>query len=205
MRPNHIALNRKIILITALTILDESGIEALSMRTLAKHLNVKAMSLYNHIKNKEDLLNGVVEIILQEVLIPEPTSDWKKDLRRIACSFHATLLRHPNVIPIISTHSPVTAKGLEQAEKILSILNGINKAGLCAFSLMHIIVAYIIGHAGMSLTSQQENKKSNEKQFYQDEENLKTLPNLLNAFQNLSQRNIDEEFMYGLNLILDSL
>lgn len=205
MNPNHIALSREIILKTALTILDESGIDALSMRTLAKCLNVKAMSLYNHIKNKEDLLNGVVEIILQEVRISECTSDWKTDLRSIACSFHDALLRHPNAIPIVSTHSPVTAKGLEQAEKILSILNGVSTKGLCAFSLMHIIVAYIIGHAGMSVTSRQEKDDQNKEQVYPEETNLKMFPNLLEAFHNLSGRDINEEFMYGLNLILDNL
>lgn len=205
MNSNHIALSRQIILKTALIILDESGIDALSMRTLAKRLNVKAMSLYNHIKNKEDLLNGVVEIILQEVRIPEPTSDWKTNLRSIACSFHDSLLRHPNAIPIIYTYSPVTVKGLKQTEKILSILNGISRTGLCAFSLMHIIVAYIIGHAGMSVSSRQEKNNQNEEQVYCEETNLKMFPNLLEAFHNLSYRNSNEEFMYGLNLILDNL
>lgn len=205
MNTNHIALSREIILKTALILLDESGIDALSMRTLAKRLNVKAMSLYNHIKNKEDLLDGVVEIILQEVRIPEPTSDWKTNLRSIACSFHDALLRHPNAIPIISTHSPVTARGLEQTEKILSILNGISRTELSAFSLMHIIVAYIIGHAGMSVTSRQEKNNQNEEKVYGEETNLKMFPNLLEAFHNLSYRNINEEFMYGLNLILDNL
>lgn len=205
MSRNHSILNREIILKTALAILDESGLDALSMRTLAKQLNVKAMSLYNHIKNKEDLLNGIVEIILNEIEFSENTSDWKTNLRSIACSFYDALLRHPNVLPIISTHSPVSVRGLEQTEKFLSVLKDANITELSAFSLMHIIVAYIIGHASMSLTDRQGVDDYNEQQPLYGQIDLRIFPNVLEASRILSQRNVNEEFVYGLNLLLDHL
>lgn len=198
MNRNRSILNREVILKTALNVIDESGIDALSMRTVAKKLNVEAMSLYNHIENKEDLLNGIVEMILDEVEYPEHSSGWKVYLKSAACSFHDVLLRHPNALPVISTHSPVTLKGLVQVEKILSVLKEAGITGVSAFSLMHIVIAYIIGHAGMSVTGTKDNEAP--KQI-----DLSTFPNLLEVSQSLSQRDTDEEFLYGLDLILNNL
>lgn len=198
MSRNRSVLNREVILKTALNIIDESGMDALSMRTVAKRLNVEAMSLYNHIENKEDLLNGIVEMILGEVEYPECSSDWKAYLKSTACSFHDVLLRHPNALPIISTHSPVTVKGLAQVEKILLVLKEAGITGISAFSLMHIVIAYIIGHAGMSITGTKDNKVP-------EQIDLSAFPNILEVSQSLSQRDINEEFLYGLELLLNNL
>jgi AcrR family transcriptional regulator len=74
---------------------DEGGIEALSMRKLAQELGVKAMSLYNHVADKDDLLNGIVDIVVGEIEVPVLDIDWKTAMRRRATSAHEMLLRHP--------------------------------------------------------------------------------------------------------------
>jgi AcrR family transcriptional regulator len=74
---------------------DEGGIESLSMRKLAQELGVKAMSLYNHVANKDDMLDGIVDIVVSEIEVPDLGVDWKTAMRRRATSAHEVLLRHP--------------------------------------------------------------------------------------------------------------
>jgi len=88
-------LSRELVLRTAVTFADESGIGSLSMRKLGDALGVKAMSLYNHVANKEDILDGIVDIVVAEIEAPEIGSDWKTAMRRRAISAHEVLLRHP--------------------------------------------------------------------------------------------------------------
>jgi AcrR family transcriptional regulator len=82
---------------------DEGGIESLSMRKLAQDLGVKAMSLYNHVANKDDLLDGIVDIVVSEIEVPNFGVDWKTAMRRRAMSAHEVLLRHPwSTMPLVS-------------------------------------------------------------------------------------------------------
>jgi AcrR family transcriptional regulator len=96
-------LNRERVLSTALRLADEEGLEALSMRKLAEVLGVKAMSLYNHVANKDDLLDGIVDRVISEIEVPNLQLDWKTAMRRRANSAHDILLRHPwATMPIVS-------------------------------------------------------------------------------------------------------
>lgn len=93
--PPRASLSREGILRAAVELADERGIEMLSMRKLAETLGVEAMSLYNHVANKDDLLDGMVEAVIAEVDLPDPSTPWKDAMRRRAVSAHAMLLRHP--------------------------------------------------------------------------------------------------------------
>jgi AcrR family transcriptional regulator len=88
-------LSRERVLRAALRLADEGGIESLSMRKLAQELGVKAMSLYNHVVNKDDMLDGIVDIAVSEIEVPDLSVDWKTAMRRRAISAHEVLLRHP--------------------------------------------------------------------------------------------------------------
>lgn len=73
------------------------------MRKIAQELGVKAMSLYNHVANKDDLINGIVDIVISEIEVPSLEDDWKVAMRRRAISAHEVLLRHPwATMPIVS-------------------------------------------------------------------------------------------------------
>lgn len=96
-------LSRERILQAALRMADEGGIESLSMRKLAEALDVQAMSLYNHVANKDDLLDGIVDIVAGEIEVPSLGVDWKIAMRRRANSAHEVLVRHPwATMPIVS-------------------------------------------------------------------------------------------------------
>jgi Tetracyclin repressor-like, C-terminal domain/Bacterial regulatory proteins, tetR family len=99
----QLPLSRERILLAAIRLADAGGIESLSMRKLAQELGVQAMSLYNHVENKDDLLDGIVDLVVGEIEVPDLGVDWKTAMRRRANSAHEVLLRHPwATMPIVS-------------------------------------------------------------------------------------------------------
>jgi AcrR family transcriptional regulator len=88
-------LDRGKVLGAALRMADRDGLESLSMRNLAQALKVEAMSLYNHVAGKEDLLDGLVELVVGEIELPAIGGDWKAAMRGRAISAHAVLMQHP--------------------------------------------------------------------------------------------------------------
>jgi AcrR family transcriptional regulator len=92
---SHIPLSRERILRAAIDLADKDGIESLSMRKLAQEMGVKAMSLYNHVTNKDDMLDSIVDIVVSEIELPKIGGDWRDAMRRRAISAYKILLRHP--------------------------------------------------------------------------------------------------------------
>ena len=106
-------LTRHRVLRVAFSLADEKGIESLSMRKLGQELGVEAMSLYNHVANKDDLVDGIVEMVVGEFAVPRDDADWKVALRETAKSAHDVLLRHPWAPALIEsrvTPSPVRVR-----------------------------------------------------------------------------------------------
>ncbi len=99
------ALTRDEIFSAALDIIDTSGIDALSMRALARVLLVEAMTLYHHVANKDAIYEGVVDAIMSEMEAPEPNpEDWMGLIEAMLVSLRVTLAAHPNAIPIVIQH-----------------------------------------------------------------------------------------------------
>jgi AcrR family transcriptional regulator len=88
------ALTRERVLRVAIDLADRGGIASLSMRRLASALGVEAMSLYHHVANKDDLLAGIVDIVVGEIALPDPREDWKVGLRMTAVSAYDVLGEH---------------------------------------------------------------------------------------------------------------
>jgi AcrR family transcriptional regulator len=88
-------LSRERILRAAVSLADEAGLDSLSMRKLAQTLGVEAMSLYNHVGNKDDVLDGMADLIVSEFEVPAIDGDWRLALRTRAISTHSVLRRHP--------------------------------------------------------------------------------------------------------------
>src|SRR4051812_19911950 len=88
------ALNRDRVLKAGIRLADKEGIDALSMRRLAKGLGVEAMSLYNHVANKGDLVDGMLDLVLGSVELPPDGEGWDKAIHAYATSVHDVLIRH---------------------------------------------------------------------------------------------------------------
>ena len=93
--PPRLPLTRDLILNTAIRLADGHGLAELSMRKLAQLLGVEAMSLYNHVANKKDVLSGMVDLVVAEIMLPVIGSDWRAAMRARAVSAHGVLLKHP--------------------------------------------------------------------------------------------------------------
>jgi AcrR family transcriptional regulator len=97
------------VLAAAIALADQGGFESLTMRKLAKQLGVEAMSLYNHVANKDDLLDGMVDIVFSEIELPSTDVDWKTAMRKRAISTREALPRHRWAIGLMegrTNHGP---------------------------------------------------------------------------------------------------
>src|SRR3954451_5328977 len=94
-------LSRERILRSALELVDEDGLDGLTMRKLGQQLGFEAMSLYNHVKNKDDVIDGMLDLVLAEGEPPAPGADWAKAIRDSAISLHAALRRHPWAVTVL--------------------------------------------------------------------------------------------------------
>lgn len=107
-RPNKALISRSATLKVALKIIDEEGLEELSIRRLGRELNVQGISLYHHFKNKDEILAGVCELALSDVRTPNVhDTDWRDWLLHNASEYRRALQNHPNLIPILMRRHPL--------------------------------------------------------------------------------------------------
>ena len=118
----RVPLSRERVLHAALALADETGVESLSMRRLAKTLGVEAMSLYNHVGNKDDLLDGLVDLVFDEIEPPPSDVDWRTAMRRRAISTREALRRHPWAIGLMEARSQPGPATLALHEAVLRCL-----------------------------------------------------------------------------------
>ena len=145
-------LSRDVVLSAALELVDAEGLDALTMRRLGQELGRDPMSLYRYAANRAALLDGVSELVLNELAIIPDDPDWQAQLRRIAHDLRLLALRHPNVVPLLVTRPLSTPLGLRPLgtlrplEQILSLLID---AGFKARDALHVYRAYygfLYGH-----------------------------------------------------------
>jgi AcrR family transcriptional regulator len=145
-------LSRDVVLTAALELVDAEGLDALTMRRLGQELGRDPMSLYRYAANRAALLDGVTELVLNELAIIGDDRDWQTQLRRIAHDLRLLALRHPNVVPLLVTRPLSTPLGLRPLgtlrplEQILSLLID---AGFGPGDALHVYRAYygfLYGH-----------------------------------------------------------
>jgi AcrR family transcriptional regulator len=101
-------LTRDRILRSAVELADRGGVESLSMRKLAQELDVVPMALYRHVANKDEMLDGMVDLVVDEIDPPETGLDWKIAIRRRILSARRMLLRHPWAARVIESRTEAT-------------------------------------------------------------------------------------------------
>lgn len=119
-------LSRRRILRAALRLIDRDGLDALSMRRLGAALGVEAMSLYRHVPNKEAVLDGVVELLTEEIDVPSAgeagSHSWPETLRRIVHSYRKLAHAHPHAFPLIALRPLATPKAIERGEATIALM-----------------------------------------------------------------------------------
>lgn len=140
-------LNRDRVIEAAIDLADEVGLDALSMRKLGDRLGVEAMSLYNHIANKDDLLDGMMDTFTASIEIPSPGDEWKDAMRLRARSAREQFRRHPWALSIMETR---TNPGLETLRYHNAIIGVLREAGFSLAMAGHafaLLDAFIFGFA----------------------------------------------------------
>jgi AcrR family transcriptional regulator len=115
-------LNRDLVLRAAVTLADAAGISSLTMRRLGEALGVEAMSLYNHIASKSDLLDGMIDIVFGEIDLPSGDGDWRAAMRRRAVSARQVLHRHPWAIGLMESRTSPGPATLQHHDAVLGCL-----------------------------------------------------------------------------------
>jgi len=135
------------VLFAAVAFADEHGIASLSMRKLGDVLGVEAMSLYNHVANKDELLDGMVDVVFSEIELPAGGGDWKTAMRARAQSARQALRRHPWAIALMSTRTSPGSATLRHHDAVIGSLRA---AGFSVAMTAHAFSAldsYIYGFA----------------------------------------------------------
>jgi AcrR family transcriptional regulator len=208
----RVPLSKERVLRTALELADRHGIEWLSMRKLADELGAAAMSLYYYVPNKEELIDGMVELVFSEIEPPPLGIDWKAAMRRRAHSTRAVLNRHRWAVGLMEGRMNPGPAGIALREAILGCLR---QAG---FSIEMTIQAYSVQDAyiyGFALQEKGLPFESAEESTGVAEATLQDVSDLAENFPYLAEvvaghvadvgYDFGKSFEYGLDLILDAL
>ncbi len=138
-------LTRERVLDAAITLIDERGIGALSMRKLGQELGVEAMSLYNHVAGKDDLLDGIRDVVVAQITLPPHDADWKAAVHGMAISAHEVLQRHGWAGALWNRPGMPGPGRMRYMEAMLRCLRTAGFPIEPAYAAYHVIDNYIVG------------------------------------------------------------
>ena len=208
----RVPLTRERVLTAAVALADVRGADELSMRNVAKALGVEAMSLYHHVANKSDLLDGMIDLVFSEIEPPSTEGEWKAELRKRAISTRAALARHRWAIGEMEGRTDHGAANLRLHNAVLGCLR---TAGFSLEMTVHaysVQDAYIYGFAlqesDMSSETPQDFAAEAQRQMLEYESVLDDYPYLVEVVGgHVAKEGYDyeREFLFGLDVILDGL
>lgn len=150
-------LTRELVMRTALRVVDADGVDALTMRRLGRELHRDPMALYRYAANHADLLDGVTELVLDELVITPDGRPWQDELRRTAHDFRGLALAHPHVVPLLVTRPLSTPLGLRPVgtlrplEALLALLIAAGFGPEAALQAYRGYVGFLYGHVLIEL------------------------------------------------------
>jgi AcrR family transcriptional regulator len=204
-------LSKERVLRAAIALADESGIDSLSMRRLGQSLGVEAMSLYNHARNKDEILDGIVDVVVGEIVTTARGADWKTSMRAQVIAARAVLLLHPWMPRVIETRANPGPMGMRYLETIISIFREGGFSVDLTHHAMHVIGSRIYGfnqelydtpgEAG----EQPEIAPSAAREMAASYPYITELSAAVSHEGGLGGCDDDVEFAFGLDLILDGL
>ncbi len=195
-------LTRARILAAAVELVDADGLDALSMRRLGAAVGVEAMSLYNHVANKDDVLDGLLDVLVCEIELPDRSEPWDDQLRAIAGGFRRAGHRHPRIFPLFGTRAITSIEGIEPLEQSFTALR---EAGLDADQALDAFVslaAFAFGYVLIELGGLVDVTEGNAVAVLAVDEQHPRLTEMGVAFL---ARDADRQFAFGLEQNLRGL
>jgi AcrR family transcriptional regulator len=204
-------LTKERVLQAAVDLADRGGIEGLSMRKLGQELGVDAMALYRHVRNKDDILDGVVDSILGEIELPDPGEDWKAALRQQVMAARQVMLRHPWAPRVIEERTTVSPTMLAYIESVLAKLARGGFSVDMAHHAIHVMGSRILGFNQDLFEDSADPPPDPETAETLARAMAERFPRIGELAQQVSHDGAlgpcddDVEFEFGLDLILDGL
>jgi AcrR family transcriptional regulator len=203
-------LNRDRVLQAGVALADEAGIDSLSMRRLGEALGVEAMSLYNHVANKSDLVDGMIDVVFGEIELPRDEPDWRAAMRRRAISARRVLGRHPWAIGRMESRRSPGPATLRHHDAVLGCLRGAGFSIELTAHAYSVLDSYIYGFAlqEASLPFRSGEESAEVAQQIMERFPPDAYPHLTElAVQHVLKPGYDygNEFQIGLDFILDAL
>jgi AcrR family transcriptional regulator len=208
-RRRRAPLTRELVVEAALRVMDAEGLEAVTMRRIGRELGVEAMSLYNHVEDKEDILDGICERVMAEFEFPEPAEDWEETCRRGARAWRRLLRAHPSVMRLFAerrspARSPDSMRPMEFALRVLRDSGLSDRDTAQAF---HAFGGYIQGFVMMEMGSIAGGADEGHLKMHQ--ELAARLPDEFAVLQAVSPHfaecDPDDQFEFGLDLLIAGL
>ena len=203
-------LSRERVLQGAVAVADAGGIAALTIRSLAAELGVKPMAVYHHVANKEEILDGIVDIVFSEIELPTIGGEWHSEMRRRAASAREAMRRHPWAIGLVETR---TSPGFATLRHHDAVIGTLRAGGFSVQMTAHafaLIDAFVYGFALSEATlpfngpdTVPEVAEQMMAHFSPDD-----YPHLVEfSVEHVMKPGYDysEEFEFGLSVILDGL
>jgi AcrR family transcriptional regulator len=205
----RIPLTRERVIRAAIGLADASGIESLSMRRLGQEVGVEAMSLYNHVANKDDILDGIVDMVFGEIALPSGGADWKPAMRRRAISAHEALLRHPWAPSLMQSRTRPGPATLRHHDSVLGSLRNAGFTLVMSAHAVSLIDGYVYGFAlqqiNIPLQSREQVAEVGDSILRLMAGEYPHLAEMITKHAMLPGYEYAHEFEFGLDLILDGL
>jgi AcrR family transcriptional regulator len=199
-------LSRERVLRAAVVLADQGGIESLTMRRLGQELGVEAMSLYKHVSNKDDVLDGIVDLVLGDIDVPPSGTPWREAMRARAVSAHDVLLAHPWAALQIMSRFNI---GLGMTRYLDATLGRLREGGFSiegALDAWHTLDSHIYGFTlqelGLPFAADEASQVSADVVGTLDAEQF---PHVVEVISHVMRSGRVEDFTFGLDLILDGL
>ncbi|WP_369263855.1 TetR/AcrR family transcriptional regulator [Streptomyces sp. R35] len=193
----------------ALKLIDEVGIQALTLRMLADALDSGTATLYRHFNGKDELLALVADRILGEVRIPPEELDglaWREAVTAAAEAFYDNLRRHPHALPLLAAQVPVGPNGLRVRERLIKLLLGhgfsVALAARAFTAIGHYVIGFAIQQYGPGTPRPEDQVQLRD---YYHSLDAAAYPATTAAADDLTSVPLHEEFRFGLDLLLDGL
>jgi AcrR family transcriptional regulator len=203
-------LSRERIIGAALRIMDAEGLDAVTMRRVGRDLGCEAMSLYNHVRDKDDILDGITELVLGEFRLPRE-EDWTDAARAAAREFRRLLLAHPNVITLITERDkPFTnTESLQVYEYTLDLFRSAGLSVPDAVMAFHVFGGYILGAVTMEVGLMVRGPGGDQGEAaHQDMARMiasADLPRMQEAMPHFAECDVEQQFDFGLDLLIEGL
>jgi len=199
-------LTRDRIVKEALALVDQDGLESLSMRNLAARLSVDPMSIYHHIANKESLLRAVVEHVFEEMAQPASRGDWRRRVRAWAAAYRAVAAAHPNlVLRIVADPAAVAIAAVRANESLFEALEASGLSPARVLSSADLIVDFVNGYCLSSMTSDTRQVDAQEAFRSELEQRPPDTTKALRRLQTAAAFAKRDSFRFGLDVIIQGL